>query len=194
MNFLIALIQEHAPAAQAAAEHAESPNVFALTANVTFWTWVIFILLMILLSKFAFPAILGYAEEREKRIQAALDDAAANRAEAQKLIEQQRSEIAQARAEAQQIIAEGKNAAEKVRADLLNRAKAEQEELVNRAKADLETERLKAVESVRQQAVDIALAAASKLIDQRLDADNDRRIVNDFLAKIAAENPKGAAR
>jgi F-type H+-transporting ATPase subunit b len=192
---VLTFIQEHAPAAgQAAAEHAESPNVFALSANVSFWTVIIFLALMALLAKFAFPAILGYAEAREKRIQAALDEAKQNREEAQRILEQQRAEIAKARTEAQQIIAEGKMAAEKVRAELLNRARGEQEELVNRAKADIETERLKAVESVRQQAVDIALAAASKLVEQRLDADSDRRIVNDFLSRVVTETPSGAGR
>ena len=192
---LLNLIQEHAPAAgQAAAEHAESPNVFALSANVSFWTVIIFLALMAVLAKFAFPAILGYAEAREKRIQAALDEARQNREEAQRLLEQQRQEIAQARTEAQQIIAEGKSAAEKVRAELLNRARAEQEELVTRAKADIDAERLRAVESVRQQAVDIALAAASKVVEQRLDTEQDRRIVNEFLSRVHTEKPTGAGR
>src|SRR5688572_4580394 len=96
---LLSLIQEHAPAAgQAAAEHAESPNVFAWTANVSFWTLIIFFALMALLAKFAFPAILGYAEAREKRIQAAIDEARQNREETQRLLEEQRAEIAKARA------------------------------------------------------------------------------------------------
>src|SRR5687768_4435532 len=192
---LLSFIQEHAPAAgQAAAEHAESPNVFAWSANVSFWTLINFVALMALLAKFAFPAILGYAEPPEKRIQAALDEARQNGEETQRLLEEQRAEIGKARAESQQIIAEGKQAAEKVRAELLNRARTEQEELVTRAKADIEAERLKAVESVRTQAVDIALAAASKLVEQRLDADNDRRIVNDFLSRVATEKPTGAGR
>lgn len=180
------LIQEHAPAAQAG-EHAESPSVFEFTTSVSVWTLVIFLLLLGVLVKFAFPPILGYAAAREKRIQDTLDEARRNREETERMLEQQRQEMAKARADAQQIIAEGRQGAEKVRADLLNQARAEQEELVARARADIETERLKAIESVRQQAVDLALAAASKLVEQRLDSENDRRIVNEFLSRVSTE-------
>src|SRR5688572_16823977 len=142
MNVLWLMIQEQA-------EHAESPNVFALSTNVSVWTLVIFLILLGVLAKFAFPPILGYAAAREKRIQDTLDEARQNREEAERLLEQQRQEIAKARADAQLIIAEGRQGAEKIRADLLNKSRAEQEELVARARADIETERLKAIESVR---------------------------------------------
>jgi F-type H+-transporting ATPase subunit b len=191
---LWSLIQEQAHGAAAQAEHAATPEVFAWSTSVSVWTVVIFLILLAVLSKFAFPPILGYAAAREKRIQDTLDQAKQNREEAQQLIEQQRRELAQARTEAQQLIAEGRQAAEKVRADLLARTKAEQAELLARARADIETERLKAVESVREQAVDLALAAAGKLIDQRLDADHDRRIVNDFLKRVEPPATAGARR
>jgi F-type H+-transporting ATPase subunit b len=186
--------QEHTPAAAQAAEHAESPSVFALSANVSFWTLIIFVILMAVLAKFAFPPILGYAAAREKRIQDTLDEARRNREEADRLLEQQRQEIAQARLEAQQLIAEGRTGAEKLRAELLNKARAEQEELVARAKADIESERIKAVESVRTEAVEIALAAASKLVEQRLDSENDRRIVNQFISRLETEGASKASR
>jgi len=185
MNLVWSFIQEHAPAAgQAAAEHAESPNVFAFTWNVSFWTVLIFLVLLSVLIKFAFPPILGYANAREKRIQDTLDETRRQQEEAARLLEEQRKQLAQARTEAQQIIAEGKSAAEKLRQDLLNRAREEQEEIIARAKADIEAERARAVESVRREAVEVALAAASRLIEQRLDQEADRRLVNEYLAKV----------
>lgn len=182
MNLLWSYIQEHAPAAGQAAEHPQ-PDVFALTANVSFWTVVIFLILFAVLLKFAFPPILGYANAREKRIQDTLDETRRQQEEAARLLEQQRLQLAQARSEAQQVIAEGKSAAEKVRQDLLNRAREEQEEIIARAKADIEAERARAVEAVRREAVEVALAAASRLIEQRLDQEADRRLVNEYLTK-----------
>ena len=190
--WLVVKAQEHAPeAAQAAADHAEQPKVFGLNAGTMTWTVIIFGVLFVILWKFAFPPILGYAAAREKRIQDALDESKRQREEAEKLLETQRQELAKARGDAQQLIAEGRQGAEKVRQELLTRAKAEQEELITRAKADIEAERLKAVESVRREAVDIALAAAAKLVGQRLDSENDRRIVNDFLNRVGSQ-PAGA--
>src|SRR5688572_10967582 len=193
MIALLFLIQEHAAEAAQAGEHAESPNVFSLTPGVSGWTLIIFIILMVVLAKFAYPPILGYAAAREKRIQDALDDAKRQREETERLLAEQRAHLAQARLDAQQIIAEGRTAAERVRQDLLVRAKTDQEEMIARAKAELEAERQKAVESVRREAVDVALAAASRLIEQRLDADADRRLVNEYLTQVTTL-PEGAAR
>jgi F-type H+-transporting ATPase subunit b len=78
-----------------------------------------------------------------------------------------------------------------VRQDVLNRARVEHEELLNRAKADIETERARAIESVRRDAVDLALAAAAKLVEQKLDTENDRKLVTDFLTR--AQKPGARA-
>jgi|SRR5687768_8214303 len=196
MNFLWLVLQEttHAPAAGQAAEHAQEFGVFQLTQSTMTWTLIIFLVLMGVLMKFAFPPILGYAAAREKRIQDALDESKRQREEAERLLETQRQELAKARGEAQQLIVEGRQAAEKVRQELLTRAKAEQEELITRAKADIEAERLKAVESVRREAVDLALAAAGKLVSQRLDSDTDRRIVTEFLSRVGTHEKSTGAK
>ena len=188
MNFLWLLLQEHAPEATAA-EHAEAPNVFALTTNVSFWTLIIFAILFFVLLKFAFPPILGYAAAREQRIQAAIDDAARQRAETEKLLEEQRVLLASARGEAQGVIAEAQKTAERLRKEAVEKTRVEQEEMLARAKREIEDERVRVVDSLRREAVDIAMAAASKLVEKRLDTQEDRRIVTEFLAHVE----KGAA-
>jgi F-type H+-transporting ATPase subunit b len=169
------------------------PSIFGINAGVSFWTLVIFILLSVVLYKFAYPHILGYAAAREQRIQETLDDARRQREESEQLLEQQRQELLTARQEAQAMIAEGKQAAERVRDDMLARAKAEQEELVARARQDIERDRQKAIESLRREAVDLALAAAGKLIGQRVDAPEDRRLVTEYLKSVDSANGAGAA-
>lgn len=186
MNKFLLALQEHAAPA---AEHAESPNVFALAGNVSFWTVVIFILLLIILAKFAFPPILGYAAAREQRIQDALDKAQRDREEANQLMEEQRQALARGREEAQGFISEAQKTAERVRKDILEKARAEQEEMLVRAKREIEDERMRAIESLRREAVDLAVAAASKLVEKRLDTAEDRRIVTEFLSHVE----KGAA-
>jgi F-type H+-transporting ATPase subunit b len=193
---LIYLLQEHAPEAAAAtqdAAHAAEPNIFGLNAGVMFWTLIIFALLAIVLAKFAFPPILGYAAAREQRIQDALDEARKQREEAERLLEQQRAELADARTQAQQFIAEGKQAAERVREDMISRARTEGEEIVARATQDIARERERAVESLRREAVDLAIAAAGKLVGQRVDTNEDRRIVSDYLKSMDKAPGAGAA-
>jgi F-type H+-transporting ATPase subunit b len=161
-----------------------APNVFAITTNVSFWTLVIFLILLFVLAKFAFPPILGYAAAREKRIQDALDQAARDREEAQRLIEEQKQALVKAREEAQSVIGDAQKAAERVRREMLDKARAEQDEIIARAKTDIEAERAKAIDQLRREAVELAVSAASKLIEKRLDSAEDRRIVTDFLANV----------
>ena len=97
MNLLSVILQQ---AGEAGAE----PNVFQLSTNVSFWTLVIFLALLAVLAKFAFPPILGYANAREQRIQDILDAAARDRGEAERILEEQRRELAEARQQAQQIL------------------------------------------------------------------------------------------
>jgi F-type H+-transporting ATPase subunit b len=176
MNILSILLQDHAPAGADA--------LFDPWSNVSFWTLVIFFLLLFVLKKYAYPPILGYAAAREARIQDALDDAKRQREETAALLETQRRELAEAQREAQGVIAEGKHAAERIRQELLERTRVEQEEVIARAKAEIERERDRAVEAVRREAVELAIAAAAKLVGQRLTAAEDRQIVSEYLGQV----------
>ncbi|MGH7532745.1 MAG: F0F1 ATP synthase subunit B, partial [Gemmatimonadales bacterium] len=68
----------------------------------------------------------------------------------------------------------------------LDRARAEADELIGRARRDIESEKDRAVAELRREAVDLALAAAGKLIGQRLEAAQDRKIVQDYLASLGS--------
>ncbi|HSJ32326.1 MAG TPA: F0F1 ATP synthase subunit B [Longimicrobiales bacterium] len=188
MNLIFLALQaaEHAP------EAAHQPSIFGMNPGVSFYTFVIFLVLSVVLAKYAFPPILGYAAAREQRIQDALDESKRQREEAAQLLEQQRAELAAARAEVQTIIAGGKLAGERVREDMLARAKADQDEMVTRAKQEIERERQLAVESLRREAVDLALAAAAKLVGHRVDAAEDRKLVTDYLSSVGT-GPAGMA-
>lgn len=185
MNILWIAVQE--------AEHAAEPGIFNLNLGVSFWTVVIFLALLLVLKKYAFPPILGYAEARERRIQEILDAAAGDREEAQRILEEQRRELGEARRRAEQIVAEGKQAGERVRQEMLETARAEQEALLERARRDIDQERQKALEAIRREAVDLSIAAAGKLVGQRLDGGEDRRLVERYLDDVAASDPKVGA-
>jgi F-type H+-transporting ATPase subunit b len=184
MNILSFVLQESTAGAE--------PNVFAFTTNVMVWTIVIFAILSWVLTKFAFPHILGYAAAREKRIQDALDDAKRQREETQAMLEQQRAQLANAKVEAQALIAEGRAAADKVRTELMERARGEGDALIERAKQEIVREREQAIDSLRREAVELAIAAASKLVSQRLDSAADRALVTDFLSGVGANGAAGA--
>jgi F-type H+-transporting ATPase subunit b len=172
-------IQEHAAAAQ---EHASGP--LTVEGGLMFWTIVIFLLLLAVLKRFAWPAILGAVEAREQALERQLAEAARDREQAAALLAEHQKLIADAKSQAHGIIVEGRSVAEKDRALAIEKTRQEQEELLARARREIGAERDRAVAELRREAVDISLAAATKLIGKRMDAETDRKIVLDYLATL----------
>lgn len=155
------------------------------------WTILTFVVVLLVLRRFAWKPILGAMEARERGIQQLLDDADKARADAEKLLQEYRRQLAEARGEAQRILGEGKSAAERVREEMLERARAEAEAIVTRAGGEIDLERRKALAEIRERAVDLAIGAAGKVIEESLDDERHRRIAEDYLREIATQ-PQGA--
>jgi len=152
------------------------------------WTVFIFLLLLFVLKRFAWPALLGAVEAREKALEAQLAEAERNRAESAALLAEHKKLMAEARSQAHTLLAEARTLAEKERALALEKTKQEQQELLARARREIEAERDRAVAELRHEAVDISIAAASKLIGARLDSETDRKLVAEYLATLDSQN------
>lgn len=168
------------------AEHAGEamPTPFAVNTGLVIWTWVVFAVLLVLLYKFAYPAILKATEDRERAIAKQLDEAAKANTDARAMLDENRRLLAEARTQSQGMLAEAKMVSEKERTAGIERARHEAEELLARARREIVAERDKAVADLRREAVDLSLAAAGKLIGQRLDAGADRALVEGYLATL----------
>jgi F-type H+-transporting ATPase subunit b len=179
MNVLLAfaLIQEHAAAPQ--------QGLMSIQVNLMFWTLVIFGILFWILKKYAYPAILDAVEAREKALADAIESARKDRDEAARILAEHRASIEGARAEAQKLIGEARQVAEKSRADLLEKTRAEQQEMLERARRDIGIERDKAIAQLRREAVELAIAGASKVVEQNLDSEKNRKLVETFLSSLA---------
>jgi F-type H+-transporting ATPase subunit b len=178
-SLLLIVLQEVAPGG------GEEPfTPFSINTGLIFWTIAVFGILLALLWKFGWPAILKSVEERERRIQQQLDDAEKARTESARLLEEHKRMVAAARAEAQELLAKAKAVAEKERETLLAAARAEYEQLIARARKDIGAEKEKAILELRREAVDLSIAAASKLIEAQLDTEANRRLVTEYLATL----------
>jgi len=167
-----------------AQEAEKTPGLVELRINLMFWTLIIFGILYFMLRRWAFPAILGAVEKREKALEDALASAKRDREEAQKLLENHHRQIEAARGEAQKLIAEGRAVAEKMRTDLLEQTRQEQQGLLERARREIETEKERAVAQLRREAVNLAIAGASKVIEENLDNTKNRQLVEGFLSSL----------
>jgi F-type H+-transporting ATPase subunit b len=166
-------------------------NLLAPSAGLMFWTLIIFIVLLIILAKFAFPKIIGAVEARERALEEAIETAKRDREAAAALLEEHRRLVEEARADAQRFIVEGRAAGEKVRDEILDQAHREQQQILERARQEIEAERDRAIAALRREAVDLAVKGASKVIEKNLDDSTNRALVESFLASLT---PNGGAR
>jgi F-type H+-transporting ATPase subunit b len=175
------------PGSLLAAEEGE-PGLFSVNLGLSVWTIVIFLSLLFILRKYAWGPILAGLDAREEGIQGKLDEAARERDEAAQMLEEHRQQLAETRREAQQLIADARTAGEKVRRDIEEKARGEAQGIVEAARREIERERDEALDAIRKQSVEVALAAAEKLIEERLDADRDRELVESFLGEMGVGN------
>jgi len=159
-------------------------GLFDINTGLSTWTLLVFGGLVLVLGKYAWGPILEAVDAREKGIQSALDEAAGRNDEAARLLAEHKEQLADARRQANELIAEGKAVGESVRADIEERARVEGQAIVERARAEIERERDAALDALRKESVELALAAASRLLQEKLDQDKDRQLVERYLSEI----------
>ena len=163
-----------------------SPNT-----GVMFWTLIIFVVLLVVLSRFAFKPLTAAVEARERALEELITNAKRDRDAAAGLLAEQQKAIEASRVEAQRIIADSRTTGEKLRNEMLEQTKQQQHELLDRARAEIDTERKRAIADLRREAVELALAGASKVVERNLDDQTNRKLVESFLATVPAGSARG---
>ena len=187
-NLIFALIQAGQITPE---ESAQSGDLLSPNGGLMFWTLVTFVFLFLILWKFVFPPMFAAVEAREKALEEAIEGAKRDReAAAQALAEQQR-QIEAARNDAQKIIVEGRQTGEKVRAQMIEETRQQQQQMLETARREIESEKERAIAEMRREAIDLAIAGASKVIEKNLDDQSNRKIVESFLSSIPVESGRG---
>ena len=176
-----ALLVAVAPAA--AAEEVKK-SLLEPSYGLMVWTLVIFVVLAFILSKYAFGPITAAVAAREQALEDLIAGAKRDREEAASLLAEHRANLAASRDEAQKIIADARIAAERVRAELVEQTHTEQAAMLARARQEIESEKTRAIAELRREAVELAIAGASKVIEKNLDQDSNRKLVESFLASV----------
>ena len=180
----------HAPLA--AQEHGEGGGgLLSVNPGLTIWTIIVFLIVLAILSRTAYPAILGAVEKREAHIAQLTEAAERDRAEAEALAAENRRIVEETRARVHGALEEARQQADKMHAERLAEAARERQELLERARRDIATEREVALDTVRRDAVVLAMAAAEKLVRRNLDGEENRRLVHDYLAQLGQPAPTG---
>lgn len=154
-----------------------------------FWTLITFGIVALVLRWKAWGPILALVDEREKQIQNAVDAAKKERAEAEKLLAEQKSAIAEARREASEMMRRTQADMESFRNELKAQAAKEATDLKTQAAREIEEQKKKAITEVRSMAANLAIEVAAKLINERLDETKHRQLAEQYIDQLSANRP-----
>lgn len=173
-----------------AAEHGETPSLFAGSLGNVVWTLVIFGLVIFFLGKFAWGPILNVLHERERKIRESLEAAKAEREEAERVLEKYTQQIEQARSEASKIVDAGRRNAEEVARRVQEEARAEGAQMVERAKREIKLATDAAKKEVYDIAAELAVDVAGRIIKKKLSPQDHKDLVAESLERMKATEAK----
>lgn len=148
------------------------------------WTWITFIIVAIILRKFAWGPLLSAVDSREKNITNAIESAKRERAEAEKLLAEQKTAIAAARQEAADAVRKTQADMEKFREELMGKARTEADAMKLDAQRAITEERAKAIAEIKGEAVKLSIAIAEKLLNEKLDDAKHQALAQQFVTDL----------
>lgn len=141
-------------------------------------------LVFLILKKLLFKPVLGIIEAREKDIKANLAQGEKAKTEGISLKKEYEEKIGSAKNEGQEIIKQATLRAEQKETEIVSTAKQEAQSLREKASKDVEQERQKVMNEIKNDISDIALLAASKVIEKDLDKSKHEELINNFIKEV----------
>jgi len=158
------------------------PHYFS---SLLFWELISFIILVLVLYKYAWPPIVEILETRERKIRESLEQAERHRIEAERRLKEYEDRMAAASREANTILAQAKDRAQKTLEENEQRLVTEAERIKADVARDIEQERRRAIHDIRQQTTELALLVAEKVVERSLTDADHRRLAEEALDAIA---------
>jgi F-type H+-transporting ATPase subunit b len=156
-----------------------SPNV-----GLMIWTLLAFLAALLILRKYAFPAISNALEKRQRLIEESIESAQRTKAEAEQLLAEYRERLREARAQAEEIVLRARKAGEVHERETLEKARESREELLEQTRRDIEAETRRAIQEIRSEVADLTVAATERVTRKTLTEEDQRRLVEEALSEL----------
>ena len=136
-----------------------------------------FVIVLVVLYKFAYKPILKAMNERTEKIEKGIEDAKEANKKLLETEEREKEVLGKARKEAQAIIESADKTAQKNKEELLDEAKKKSEEIVANTQKQLEEEKRKMMSEVKSEIAELVVAATGKVIDEKMDSAKDKELI-----------------
>jgi len=179
-------------AAEEAAEetgHAvETPGIFSGDIFTSLFTIALFLIILLVLGKWAWGPILGGLKKREEHIRHTIEDAEKARLEAERVLREYQTQMASAQKEAQEILAKGRVDAIHLAEQFKKQAQEESQALRQQAARDIQAARDGALKEIYEQSTAIATDLAARIIQKNLSPEDHRHLLQESLQQLQNES------
>ena len=148
--------------------------------------FVNFIILMVILYILAYKPIVKMLDERSQKIKEGIEKSERAEKRAAEVGEESQKELEKARHEGQVLISHANETGNRLREEARQQAMEEAEKLIERARAEIQLERDQAIAQLRREFADTAILAAEKVINESLDKERHRKLIDSVLAESAS--------
>ena len=152
--------------------------------GLVLWTILTFLLLLWLLRKVAWKPLLEALHKREEHVRESMERAEQAKIDAERILEENKKQLAGAEAESKQILAEGRALAEKLKNEMLEQTNQQSRKMIDRAREEIERDKEAALAQLRSEVAQLAIKAAEKLLDENLDEAKQRKIIDTYLKEL----------
>lgn len=148
------------------------------------WTILTFLVLLWLLKRFAWGPLMAALDRREQVIAGAVEDARKAKEELERVKSDAAKLLTEARQEAGGIVTRARADADRFREELRVKALTEAEALVQNAEKRIQQETSRAVQQLRQEAVELSVAIAEKLLHRNISREDNERFLQDVVRQL----------
>lgn len=148
------------------------------------WTLICFGITFYVLKRFAFARIQKGIDERRDRIRAAVDEADKAREEARELLEQHRQLIAEAKGDAADILADARKVADAQIERVKEESEVERERRLEETRRQIDAETKRSLDMIRSEVADLTLEATARVTGKVLDAEDQRRLIDEAISEL----------
>jgi F-type H+-transporting ATPase subunit b len=162
----------------------DKPKLLQFDPGIGIWTLVAFLLLLVLLKRFAWKPILDSIDARDRKIKESLAAADRLSEDSKKQFDEQKRILAETHEQAAKIIADARNSAEVVKDQIVEAAQVEKTRLLRNASEEISSLTIQAKDEIRSYSADLAVKTAEKILIDQLDHDKARTLADKLVKEF----------
>src|SRR3954470_9388395 len=155
--------------------------------GVMIWTLIAFGITLLILRRLAYPRIAEALDKRRRAIAESIDAAERTRVEADRLLQEYRERLREAREQADDILVRARKASDRVQEEAKVEANQKREDLMEQTRRDIEQETRRAIDQIRREVADLTVIATEKVTRKSLDDEDHKRLIEEALSEFDFE-------